>query len=51
MDNQLMQLQLLTQKQEERDLAEIEREKFTLLNSFWFVIASLLQQGTDILPR
>ena len=51
MDGQLVQLQLLTQKQEERDLAEIEREKFTLLNSFWFVVASLLQQGTDILPR
>ena len=24
---------------------------FTLLNSFWFMIASLLQQGTDLLPR
>lgn len=24
---------------------------FTLLNSFWFMTASLLQQGTDLLPR
>ena len=24
---------------------------FTLKNSFWFMIASLLQQGTDILPK
>ena len=27
------------------------QDTFTLLNSFWFVIASLLQQGTDLLPR
>ena len=26
-------------------------DTFTLLNSFWFMIASLLQQGTDLLPR
>ena len=26
-------------------------DTFTMLNSFWFMIASLLQQGTDILPR
>ena len=28
-----------------------EEMTFTLLNSFWFMIASLLQQGTDLLPR
>ncbi len=28
-----------------------EETTFTLLNSFWFMIASLLQQGTDLLPR
>ena len=28
-----------------------EELTFTLLNSFWFMIASLLQQGTDLLPR
>ena len=28
-----------------------EELSFTLLNSFWFMIASLLQQGTDLLPR
>ncbi|XP_064489386.1 glutamate receptor ionotropic, kainate 2-like [Ornithodoros turicata] len=27
------------------------RNRFTLLNSFWFVLASLMQQGTDVLPR
>ena len=30
---------------------EQEMMTFTLLNSFWFMIASLLQQGTDLLPR
>ena len=30
---------------------EGEGQTFTLLNSFWFMIASLLQQGTDLLPR
>ena len=28
-----------------------DSQTFTLLNSFWFMIASLLQQGTDLLPR
>ena len=28
-----------------------DSQTFTLLNSFWFVIASLLQQGIDVLPR
>ncbi|CAN7986480.1 unnamed protein product, partial [Ixodes hexagonus] len=27
------------------------KNRFTLINSFWFVLASLLQQGTDIFPR
>lgn len=27
-----------------------DSQTFTLLNSFWFVIASLLQQGIDVLP-
>lgn len=26
-------------------------DRFTLLNSFWFMVASLLQQGIDLLPR
>ena len=30
---------------------DTEEMTFTLLNSFWFMIASLLQQGTDLLPR
>ena len=30
---------------------EKESHTFTMLNAFWFMIASLLQQGTDILPR
>ena len=30
---------------------EQESSTFTMLNAFWFMIASLLQQGTDILPR
>ena len=30
---------------------ESTHDVFTLLNSFWFMIASLLQQGTDLLPR
>ena len=30
---------------------EDDHDTFTLLNSFWFMIASLLQQGTDLLPR
>jgi hypothetical protein len=30
---------------------EEEQMTFTLLNSFWFMIASLLQQGTDLLPK
>lgn len=29
----------------------VDCETFTLRNSFWFMIASLLQQGTDLLPR
>ena len=37
----------------EIEAAENDEEElsFTLLNSFWFMIASLLQQGTDLLPR
>ena len=31
--------------------SELESGTFTMLNAFWFMIASLLQQGTDILPR
>ncbi|CAN8017840.1 unnamed protein product, partial [Ixodes persulcatus] len=27
------------------------KNRFTLINSFWFVLASLLQQGTDMFPR
>ncbi|XP_059083805.1 glutamate receptor ionotropic, kainate 2-like [Tigriopus californicus] len=30
---------------------EDDHDVFTLMNSFWFMIASLLQQGTDLLPR
>jgi hypothetical protein len=36
--------------------ARIEREEkvgntFTIMNSFWFIAASLLGQGVDVLPR
>ena len=35
--------------------AQIEREEkgntFTIMNSFWFIAASLLGQGVDVLPR
>ena len=33
------------------DVDDDDSQTFTLLNSFWFMIASLLQQGTDLLPR
>ena len=33
------------------EVDEDDSQTFTLLNSFWFMIASLLQQGTDLLPR
>ena len=36
---------------EDIDVDEDDTQTFTLLNSFWFMIASLLQQGTDLLPR
>eukprot|EP00095_Tigriopus_kingsejongensis_P005734 maker-scaffold28_size608977-snap-gene-0.10 protein:Tk05734 transcript:maker-scaffold28_size608977-snap-gene-0.10-mRNA-1 annotation:"glutamate ionotropic kainate 2" len=36
-----------TQSQQSEDA----HDAFTLMNSFWFMIASLLQQGTDLLPR
>ena len=26
-------------------------QSFTLMNSFWFILASLLGQGVDLLPR
>jgi hypothetical protein len=35
--------------------AQLEREEkgntFTIMNSFWFIAASLLGQGVDVLPR
>ncbi|GIY87265.1 glutamate receptor ionotropic, kainate 2 [Caerostris darwini] len=30
---------------------EVVENQFTLLNSFWFTIGSIMQQGSDILPR
>lgn len=36
---------------ESTTIEDEEQMTFTLLNSFWFMIASLLQQGTDLLPR
>ena len=36
---------------DKEDDDDASRDTFTLFNSFWFVIASLLQQGTDLLPR
>lgn len=27
------------------------RNRFSLSNSFWFLLASILQQGTDVFPR
>jgi hypothetical protein len=36
----------------EEDVVPMQhKDSFTLLNSFWFMIASLLQQGSDLLPR
>lgn len=32
------------------DPDELENQ-FTLLNSFWFTIGSLMQQGSDIAPK
>ena len=31
--------------------AETESPTFTIMNSFWFILAALLGQGVDILPR
>ncbi|CAD6191761.1 unnamed protein product [Caenorhabditis auriculariae] len=38
---------------DERDLGSIENQKnqFTVLNSFWFTMGSLMQQGSDVIPR
>lgn len=30
---------------------DVVENQFTLLNSFWFTIGSIMQQGSDILPR
>ncbi|XP_071746528.1 glutamate receptor ionotropic, kainate 2 isoform X2 [Lepeophtheirus salmonis] len=40
-----------TQVEDRREQEKNSGDTFTLLNSFWFMIASLLQQGTDLLPR
>ena len=46
------QVGLVNASSESRGAESPEEEMtFTLLNSFWFMIASLLQQGTDLLPR
>ena len=33
------------------DRPQVDTDVFNIMNSFWFMIASLVQQGTDILPR
>lgn len=30
---------------------DVVENQFTLLNSFWFTIGSIMQQGSDVLPR
>ena len=39
-----------TQAAVSRD-SETEAPTFTIMNSFWFILAALLGQGVDILPR
>ncbi|CAB3411013.1 unnamed protein product [Caenorhabditis bovis] len=38
---------------DERDFENIKNQKnqFTVLNSFWFTMGSLMQQGSDVIPR
>ncbi|EGT60541.1 hypothetical protein CAEBREN_28776 [Caenorhabditis brenneri] len=38
---------------DERDFENIKNQKnqFTILNSFWFTMGSLMQQGSDVIPR
>ncbi|CAI5443721.1 unnamed protein product [Caenorhabditis angaria] len=38
---------------DERDFESIKNQKnqFTILNSFWFTMGSLMQQGSDVIPR
>ena len=31
--------------------SDVVENQFTLLNSFWFTIGSIMQQGSDVLPR
>ena len=42
--------QKILQKKSKHLQAECERE-INFLNSFWFTLASILQQGTDFMPR
>ena len=37
--------------QAETEVAEPTGNTFTVMNSFWFIAASLLGQGVDVLPR
>lgn len=34
-----------------RQEADILENQFTILNSMWFTIGSLMQQGSDIMPK
>ena len=40
-----------TQAAAVRDSETQESPTFTIMNSFWFILAALLGQGVDILPK